>query len=91
MKTVNFTQARAHLADVLDSVIDDAEEVVVTRAGHGSVVIVSLADWNSIKETEYLLNNPAMAAHLRESIAQAERGEMVARNLVDPEAVQDVA
>jgi antitoxin YefM len=90
MKTVNFTQARAHLADVLDSVIDDAEEVVVTRAGHDPVVIVSLADWNSIKETEYLLSNPAMAAHLRRGIAELNAGHGEVHELVDPPAA-DVA
>ena len=34
-------------------------------------------------ETDYLLSSPANAAHLRESIAQMERGETFERNLSD--------
>ncbi len=75
MRTVNFTQLRQNLAAELDSVISDAEEVVVTRSGHEPVVIV----------------NPSNAAALRRSIAELERGEASERELIDPSAVQDVA
>ena len=40
MKTMSYTESRARYAEVLDSVVNDREEVVVTRAGHPSVVIV---------------------------------------------------
>jgi len=36
---------------VPDSVIDDREEVVITRAGHEPVVMVSLEDYESLRET----------------------------------------
>jgi len=39
MRTVNFTQLRQNLAAELDSVINDAEEVVVTRSGHEPVAL----------------------------------------------------
>jgi prevent-host-death family protein len=53
IRTVNFTQLRQNLAAELDSVINDAEEVVVTRSGHETVVIVPLAEYEAMKETEY--------------------------------------
>jgi len=62
MRSVNFTQLRQNLANELDSGINDAEEVVVTRSGHEPVVIVPLAEYESMKETEYLLRNPSNAA-----------------------------
>ncbi|MGW0431003.1 type II toxin-antitoxin system Phd/YefM family antitoxin [Micromonospora sp. NPDC003197] len=91
MRTVNFTQLRQNLAAELDSVINDAEEVVVTRSGHEPVVIVPLAKYESMKETEYLLRNPSNAAALRRSIAELEQGDTVERNLVDPGDVRDIA
>jgi antitoxin YefM len=91
MRTVNFTQLRQNLAAELDSVINDAEEVVVTRSGHDPVVIVPLAEYESMKETEYLLRNPSNAAALRKSIAELDRGDTSERELVDPSTVQDVA
>ena len=46
MKTMSYTESRARYAEVLDSVTDDREEVVITRAGHEPVVIVSLEDYD---------------------------------------------
>jgi antitoxin YefM len=91
VRTVNFTQLRQNLAAELDSVVNDADEVVVTRSGHEPVVIVPLAEYESMKETEYLLRNPSNAAALRRSIAELERGEASEHDLVAPDAVPDVA
>lgn len=52
MRTVNFTQLRRNLAAELDRVINDAEEVVVTRSSHEAVVIVPLTEYEAMKETE---------------------------------------
>lgn len=91
MRTVNFTQLRQNLAAELDSVINDAEEVVVTRSGHEPVVIVPLAEYESMKETEYLLRSPSNAAALRRSMAELEGDDVVERDLIDPATVRDVA
>ena len=91
MRTVNFTQLRQNLAAELDSVVDDAEELVVTRSGHEPVVIVPLAEYQSMKETEYLLASPGNAQALRRSLAELDGGEGTERQLVDPAATQDVA
>lgn len=91
MRTVNFTQLRQNLAAELDSVVNDTEEVVVTRSGHEPVVIVPLAEYESMKETEYLLRNPCNAAALRRSIAELENGDAQEQQLVDQTPVRDVA
>ncbi|MFI6239275.1 type II toxin-antitoxin system Phd/YefM family antitoxin [Micromonospora sp. NPDC050795] len=91
MRTVNFTQLRQNLAAELDSVINDAEEVVVTRSGHEPVVIVPLAEYESMKETEYLLRSPSNAAALRRSMAELEGDDVAERDLIDPATVRDVA
>lgn len=91
MRTVNFTQLRQNLAAELDSVVNDAEEVVVTRSGHEPVVIVPLAEYEAMKETEYLLRNPSNAAALRRSITELAEGDGAERKLVDPATVTDVA
>jgi antitoxin YefM len=78
MRTLNYTETRANLAAVLDSVVDDQEEVVVTRSGHAPVVIIPLDQYESMKETDYLLRNPANAEFLRRGIKalDAGRGEV---------------
>ena len=46
--------------------------------------MVSLADWNAMEETAYLLSDPETAAELRESIRQLETGQGVERALIEP-------
>ena len=70
MKIMTYTESRARYAEVLDQVVNDREEIVITRQGHESVVIMALDEYESLMETVYLMQSPANARHLRESIAQ---------------------
>lgn len=74
MRTLDFSGARADLAAVMDSVTEDLEEIVITRAGRESVVIVALREYRALQETAYLLGNSANARHLRRSIAEHRGG-----------------
>ena len=74
MKTMTYSQSRAHYAETLSAVVDDREEIIITRAGHDPVVIVSLAEYESLKETVYLLRNPANARRILGSIERLESG-----------------
>ena len=83
MKTMTYSESRANYAATLDAVLDDREEVVITRAGKDPVVIVSLEDYQSLKETAYLLRSPENARRLLGAIENLERGDGVARELAE--------
>jgi len=83
MKTMTYTESRARYAEVLDAVVNDHEEVVITRAGHEPAVIVSLDDYESLKETAYLLRSPANARRLLASIDELEAGDGTERELLE--------
>lgn len=85
MKTMSYTESRARYAEVLDGVVEDREEVVITRAGHESVVIVSLADFESLRETAYLMRSPANARRLLDAMERLESGDGTSHELVDDE------
>ncbi|MFR9771820.1 type II toxin-antitoxin system Phd/YefM family antitoxin [Nocardia sp. SC052] len=89
MKPMNYTEARANLASVLDSATEDLEEVVITRAGHEPAVVVALSEYQALKETAYLLGNPANARHLERSIAEHRGGGATPRELADPGEHED--
>jgi antitoxin YefM len=74
MKTMTYSESRAKYAETLNAVIDDREEVVITRAGHDPVVIVALDDYESLKEAAYLLRSPENARRLLASINRLEHG-----------------
>ena len=82
MKTMSYTESRARYAEVLDGVIEDREEVVITRAGHEPVVIVSLEDYESLRETAYLMRSPANARRLLDAMERLEAGHGQAHDLV---------
>ena len=83
MKTMTYTESRARYAEVLDAVVNDREEIVITRAGHEPSVIVSLDDYESLKETAYLLRSPANARRLLASIDELEAGVGTERELLE--------
>jgi antitoxin YefM len=74
MKTLTYSESRANYAATLDSVTDDREEVVITRAGHDPVVLVALDDYESLKEAAYLLRSPANARRLLGAIERLSDG-----------------
>ena len=83
MKTMSYTESRARYAEVLDGVTNDREEVVITRAGHDPVVIVSLDDYESLRETAYLMRSPANARRLLDAMERLEAGRGDAHDLIE--------
>ena len=83
MRTMSYSTSRAKYAETLDAVANDREEVVITRAGHDPVVIVSLEDYESLKETAYLLRSPENARRLLASIDRLENGQGSTQDLVE--------
>jgi antitoxin YefM len=65
----------------MDRVVSDRTHVIVTRQKAEPVVMVSLAEWNSMEETMHLLSSRANAERLRASIRQLEDGKGRARKL----------
>jgi antitoxin YefM len=83
MKTLSYTESRARYAEVLDAVVNDREEIVITRAGHEPVVIMSLQDFESLRETAYLMRSPANARRLLDAMERLEAGDGQPHELAD--------
>ncbi|MFS4439468.1 type II toxin-antitoxin system Phd/YefM family antitoxin [Paracoccaceae bacterium GXU_MW_L88] len=78
---MTYTDARASLKDVMDRVIHDRTEVVVTRKNREAVVMISLDDFNAIQETLHLQKSPENARRLQSSIAQLDAGRGTERDV----------
>lgn len=83
MKILNYSETRANFARVLDEVTDDREPVVITRAGHEDVVLVSRDDYESMEETLYQMRSPVNAERLNRAIEQLNAGKGVVRELIE--------
>lgn len=77
MEVVNYTEFRRNLAKNLDMVSDDAETVIVSRTKGKNVVVMGLAEYNSIMETLHLLSTSANRKRLEESIDQLNAGKVI--------------
>jgi antitoxin YefM len=84
MDVLSYSETRAKLKEVMDSVVHDHAPVLVTRKRGEAVVMVSLADWRAMEETLHLLKSPENAQRLQEAIAELEAGGGSEQALVDP-------
>jgi len=80
---ISYTTARANLAKTMEKVCNDHAPVIITRKSESPVVMLSLADYQAMEETTYLLRSPANARHLLESIAELESGKGTERALLE--------
>ncbi len=67
MTTLNATEARSKLYSLIDEASDTHQPIVITGK-RGNAVLVSEEDWNSIKETLFLLSIPGMRESIREGM-----------------------
>lgn len=55
MEIVNYTDFRSNLKHWFDKVINDMSDVIIKRKNGNDLVLISLKEYNSLKETNYLL------------------------------------
>jgi len=84
MRAMTFNQAIQNLSDVMDTVNDDHEPLVVTHENHKPIVIMSLEDFNAWQETAYLTRSSANAKDLLEAVEEIRtRKNLVRHHLID--------
>jgi len=83
MYAITYTDLRQNLKTFMDRVIQDHDPLIITRKNSENVVLMSVTEYNSLAETNYLLSNEANAKHLKKSIAQHRSGKIKTRALRD--------
>jgi antitoxin YefM len=79
MVTANYSELRNNMKNYLNMVVENNEHLVVHRSGNASVVVISLDEYNSMKETEYIMKSPAMMNRLKEAEKEmhADKGKVI--------------
>jgi antitoxin YefM len=83
VKSISYTAARSNFAKTMEEVCDDHAPIAITRKGEGTVVMMSMDDYEALEETAYLLRSPKNTRRLLDSIAQLEAGEGKERVLAE--------
>ncbi len=82
MKVIAASDLRTNLANVFDTIENDAEDLVVTRSGHEPLVVMLKSDYDAWRETEYL-SRGANGHELRRRRVEMEAGAQVQHELIE--------
>ena len=79
MITVNASEAKTNLYDLIESAADEPVRITSER---GTVIVLSEKEWEGIMETLYLLGVPGLLEDVKEG-REAPRSEMIRVNSND--------
>lgn len=80
---ITYTAARANLAKLLDSAVEDREVVRIRRRGAEDVALIAAAELDSLLETAHLLRSPRNAERLLNALQRARAGTGAPQSLDD--------
>ena len=77
MKTITVSNFRTNLKTHLDEVSSNSEIILIPRNNNekDAVVVMSISDYNSMVETEYLMSSNENKKQLLKSIKEADSGK----------------
>ncbi len=81
MQVATIQHAKNNLEQLMRQVDINAEPVMILDDDSRKAVLLSEREFNAWRETDYLLSNPANAAHLRRSLEQADSGRVLHKEL----------
>ena len=79
---ITATAARKDFYRLIEGVNLDHNEIEITSKS-GSAFLVSVHEYNALRETAYLLRSPANAARLAASAQQVREGRTTPRDLIE--------
>jgi len=80
---VNYSEFRNNLTEILNSVNDDKEIVIIYRTQRKNVVVMDLDEYNSLLETIHLTSTKANRKRLEAAITDMKKGKSLKRKLID--------
>lgn len=83
MHVTTIQNAKKNLEQLIYQVESDAEPIMIFLDESHKAILLSEREFAAWQETDYLLSNPANAAHLRQSLEQARKGQIKERELLD--------
>ncbi|MCK6620748.1 MAG: type II toxin-antitoxin system prevent-host-death family antitoxin [Calditrichaceae bacterium] len=86
MTTISYTELRDNIEAILKKLSESDEPIKITRKGSTPFVLMSLKDYESLKETLHLLRSPENAERLRRAEEDFQAGK---RNYQERELIEE--
>lgn len=81
MQALFYSQARNNLRDIINQVCNNFEEFIITTKDKQSVVLISQDEYNSMKETIYLLSSKNNRDRFLDAVDQIEDAKFLQKDL----------
>lgn len=75
METIPITDAKVRIAELADRAAREHDHFTITRNGRADVLLISVAEYESMQETLDLLSDDEALADLRQSREDFEAGD----------------
>ena len=82
MKVVNFTDLKLNLKKWMDLISNDVEELIIKRKNTNDLVLISLNEYSSLKDTSYLLSGKNRAI-LIQSLKEAKESQKLEKPIIE--------
>ena len=76
MTVATISEFRANVKRYIDEVINNSSSLIINR-GNTAAVLISLDEYNSIKETERIISIPKLSGSLDEGLDELKGGKTV--------------
>jgi prevent-host-death family protein len=74
-KILPISDVKARLPELVTGVEEREDQVIVTRNGKPAAMLVSYAEYESLKETLDVLSDPVLMRQIRQSLAEIAAGK----------------
>ncbi|MBI3318270.1 MAG: type II toxin-antitoxin system Phd/YefM family antitoxin [Candidatus Omnitrophica bacterium] len=73
-RTLPISEVKTHLPRLVKGVAERDEEVVITRNGRPAAILLSMDEYEGLRETLEILSDPKLMAQIRRNTAYFRRG-----------------
>lgn len=73
-RTLPISEVKTHLPELVTKIEARAEQIVVTKKGKPTVVILSYGEYERLRETLDVLSDPVMMRQIHKSLAYFTKG-----------------
>ena len=82
MTVATISEFRANVKRYVDEVINNSGTLIINR-GKTAAVLISLDEYNSVKETERIISAPRLSGRLDEGLGELKEKETVSVDIDD--------
>lgn len=83
MRTIDYADARDHLAALIDSTSKDREPITITQDGANRVVMLAIEEYEAMETTLHLFSSKANALQIQQGLDDYRQGKVLSGELCD--------